>query len=223
MSDAQRSLIHTAEVLKREAMPEIVEAVRVATDAYALDPEHNEGAVFGYVFWKNITTRLIHRPAGEGISLKWGGDLNDRWFRVGLDRLRFHRVDPNSLVPFHGDATKAAARAVRGAGTPDLFADEFGEPKVQVAVGRNLVVGIVASPYHGLQRITVGELVQFGDSQRYGYDGQLAEVWGDFVQPSSAATLPVEEVPEVDVILRTDLPKDGDQDGRSGQANSASR
>lgn len=221
MSDAQRSLDHVADVLKREAMDEIAEAVRVATDAYAIDPDHNEEAVFGYVFWKNLTTRLLHRPAGDGVVLKWGGDLNDRWFRVGLDRLRFHRVDRNTLVPFHGDATKASARRVDGGGTPDLFLNEFGLPKVPMAVGRNLVVGIVATPYHGLQRVTVGELVQFGESQRYGYDEPLAEVWGDLVQSAASLTLPVEAVPEVGVILRTDVPVRGTQDDRTDQARSA--
>ena len=222
MPDAQRSLDHVVDVLRCEAMDEVAEAVRVATDAYATDPDHNEGAVFGYVFWKNLTTRLLQRSGVGGGPLKWGGDLNDRWFRVGLDFLRFHRVDPNSLVPYNGDATKALARRVDGGGTPDLFLDEFGEPKVPMAVGRNLVVGVVATPYHGLQRVTVGELVQFGGSQRYGYDGLLAEVWGDFVQPTATLTLPVEEVPEVPVTLRTDLPKTGDQDDRAGRASSAS-
>lgn len=221
MSDAQRSLDHVSDVLKQEAMDEIAEAVRVATDAYMLDPDHNEEAVFGYVFWKNLTTRLLHRPAGRGVALKWGGDLNDRWFRVGLDRLRFHRVERNTLVPFHGDATKASARKVDGGGTPDLFLDEFGLPKVPMAVGRNLVVGIVATPYHGLQRVTVGELVQFGDSQRYGYDEPLAEVWGDLVQSTAGLAQPVEAVPEVDVTLRTTLPQRSTQDKHTSQASSA--
>lgn len=209
MSDTQRSLDHVVDVLKREAMAEIAEAVRVATDAYSTDPDHNRESVFGYTLWENMTNRLIDRSTGGGSPIKWGGDLNDRWFRVGLDTLRFHKVDFSTLVPFNGKAAKDAARRVDGGGTPDLFLDEFGEPKVPMAVGRNLVVGVVATPYHGLQRITVGELCRFGHTQRYGYDAPVAEVWGDFVQPTATPALPVEEVPDVLVTLKTDRQESG--------------
>ena len=130
-------------------------------------------------------------------------------FAANLDTLRFHKVDFSTLVPFNGKAAKDAARRVDGGGTPDLFLDEFGEPKVPMAVGRNLVVGVVATPYHGLQRITVGELCRFGHTQRYGYDAPVAEVWGDFVQPTATPALPVEEVPDVLVTLKTDRQESG--------------
>jgi hypothetical protein len=219
MPDPDNLYAHAVAVIQQEALRHIEEAVSVATRCFYLDEEHNKGAVFGYVFWQNLTERLMQASSPE-TRLRWGGDVNDRHFRVGLDILRFHRVPNNTLVPEGAEAAKSACRR---ADSPqhELFRTAPFGLGLGIPVERSLLVGIVASPYFGLQRVTVGELVWSGEPPQYRYDHPVAEVMSDLVLSPPLSSVPAEPIPTAVVTLKAppveDVPSDSVRlDERSG-------
>ena len=182
----EEQLKELRDVLRNEVAAYIDETVAHCMETHRRD-RFNDNHIFGFHLWKNGTNRLRNASLEERISLKYFSDSLDRKFRWGRFEMRFHRVDPRTLIPDNADAAKSAARVV-GAQPEDLFGT--------LPLGASLIVGIVASPDTGLQKIVVGEIVRVAGTENYRYAHGPFEVWNAADELVPVETVPPEEVTE---------------------------
>jgi hypothetical protein len=197
-----------ASFLSESGVVEITqEAVEVAAYAYALEGNRDMG-IFGNMHYFALVNRLCNAIQERRLDMAIVPASIKHAFKRDRFVLRFHRAKAQTLIPLHGEKAREHARTVTSIG-PRLFNDE-------PPMGKDLVVSIVSTPEHSLQRMAVGELVQAAGKDEWGYAYEPVEIYSALGGAYGDGTPlpPDEDVPTPDVTLR----RPG-TDGKTGTAD----